>query len=109
MDGFVSIDEIARALSVNRWTVYRWIEWYFSDLKKPDGIYLPPYTLKGRSKMFRKSDLKFFKRFKSDLPFGAMREYTRYRFTRKPKDPKVREAIQKSITNQKVHMIKETK
>lgn len=109
MDNELSIGQIADALGVNKWTVYRWIEWYFSNLPKPSGIYLPPYTLKGHSKMFKSSDLDHFRKFRADLPFGAMSEYTRYRFTKKPKDPKVREAISCSLDNQRAQMLTEKK
>lgn len=106
MENELTIAQIADALGVNTWTVYRWIEWYFSDLPKPEGLYLPPYRLKGVQKIFKESDIEHFKKFQVDLPFGAMKLYTSYRFKSGPKDPAVAEAIKHSRRNQRQQMIR---
>lgn len=101
-DKYLSISDIAGILKVNPWTVYRWIEWYFSDLPKPEGVYLPIYTLKGTYKLFKPEDLQYFIEFRDNLPFGAMSEYNRYRFGKsKVKDDKVGQAIRNSKINQR--------
>lgn len=105
MKGYLTVSDIAKTLEINPYTVYRWIEWYFSDLPKPEGIYLPSYTLKGTYKLFKQSDLIHFINFRESLPFGAMREYNRYRFGKGEKDAKVREAIKHSRYNQRAQSV----
>lgn len=75
---FLSIEQLAKELCVDRMTIYRWINWYYSDLDKPEGVYLPDYRMVGKSKMYEWEDLKHFKHFKDTLPYGAMAEYSRY-------------------------------
>lgn len=105
MKDYLTVQDIANKLQVNPYTVYRWIEWYFSDLPKPEGIYLPSYTLKGAYKLFKQSDLKYFIEFREALPFGAMRDYNRYRFGKGKKDAAIGEAIKRSRRNQRVQAI----
>lgn len=101
MSDFITIKEIADHLNVNTWTVYRWIDWYYSDLPKPDNLYLPDFKRKGVSKVYYRKDLHYFEEFQRNLPRGAMARYN-YRFNRKyPIDDSLRIAIKHSADKQR--------
>ena len=79
----ITIKDIAKALGKNPRTIGRWINWYYSDLPKPKGVYLPDYIIVGKNKMYKASDIQYFKKFEETLPRGAMRDYNNYFFNHK--------------------------
>lgn len=99
-DDEITIKQIAQHLKVNPYTVYRWIEWYYSDLLKPANIYLPDFTLKGVAKVYKKKDLIFFENFRKNLSRGDMSKYNQYRFGNKKVINNTKEKILKSKDNQ---------
>ena len=95
----ITITDIARELEKNPRTIGRWINWYYSDLPKPEGIYLPDYTIVGKNKMYKATDIVYFREFEKKLPRGAMREYNNYFFNGK-RNAEVGEKIKASSLNQ---------
>lgn len=106
----ITIDDIAQMLRKNRYTIYRWIKWYYSDLPKPEKDnygnpvkwYLPDYELIGKNKMYNASDVDYFKQFEINLVNCrgvAMRDFNNYYFNHK-KDEVVGKKIRTSVLNQ---------
>lgn len=106
----ISIDDIAQMLRKNRYTIYRWIKWYYSDLPKPDQDnegnpitwYLPDYEMIGKNKMYNASDVDYFKAFELNLAKcrgTAMKDFNNYYFNNK-KDEAVGKKISTSVINQ---------
>lgn len=72
---YLSINECAEALGVSRMTLYRWYDWYNSELNNTN-LKLPPiYQFGSRSKYIKKTDLGTLIEFKSKRRNGMMADY----------------------------------
>lgn len=120
-----TIAKLADALQMNRLTLYRWINWYNSDLNKPANMYLPEYfkdPMDRRNKYYlpyyeieedgkktTKHVVEIFKDFRESLRgqnYGAMNKYNNYWF-RKSKNVSDEEAV--AIKNSRIKQEKNIK
>ncbi len=97
----ISVKDIADALCLNRYTLYRWINWWYSDLPKPDELYLPEFVRQGKSKLYKESDIELFRKFYQNLPRGAMADFNNYYFNTSKKSKEVGIKIKQSFVRQK--------
>lgn len=79
-DGYIGPSKVAQYLDISTDTLYRWYNWWQSNLDKPEGLYLPPYynTNRRGTKFFKVEDLPHLVKFRDDIrgPYkGAMSEY----------------------------------
>lgn len=101
----ITIDEISSRLKVSPITVYRWINWWNSDLQKPENVFLPNFVKSGRHKLFKESDFCYFEKFHQLKKRGIMSDYNNFYFGRKHKVSKEKaEQILVSHRNQKEKM-----
>lgn len=78
--GYWPPNKVAQYLDISTDTLYRWYNWWNSDLKKPEGLYLPPlyYLDRKRTKYIKEEDLHYLVTFRDNIrgPYkGAMSEY----------------------------------
>ena len=67
--GYWPPNKVAQYLDISTDTLYRWYNWWNSDLKKPEGLYLPPlyYLDRKRTKYIKEEDLHYLVTFRENI------------------------------------------